>query len=157
MSKSVVPRGFSRFYVLSLLKERAMTGKEIMDETTKRSNGSWKPSPGLVYPLLGKLLEEGLIVEASNGGYVITQTGEKALQDYENTPANDMFGTVMRLGVYGRMMAQDISDRVISMIGMMREDISKLSADQKKKYRDFLRSELNRMEGDENQQQPTGV
>ena len=67
-SKSVVPRGFSRFYVLSLLKERPMTGKEIMEETAMRTEGAWKPSPGLVYPLLGKLLSGGCIEEVEEEG-----------------------------------------------------------------------------------------
>lgn len=125
-----------------------MTGKEIMDETAKRSNGSWKPSPGLVYPLLGRLLAEGLIAESEGGGYRITQEGEKALSQYQQTQGNfdQVFGTVMRLGVFGKMMAQDISDRVINVLGMMREDISKLTTEQRKKYKEFLRSELNRME-----------
>jgi DNA-binding PadR family transcriptional regulator len=47
-----------------MLKEKPMTGKEIMDETSNRTEGAWKPSPGLVYPLLGKLLSEGLIERA---------------------------------------------------------------------------------------------
>ena len=29
----------------------------------EQSQGIWKPSPGLIYPLLGRLLDEGLIEE----------------------------------------------------------------------------------------------
>ncbi len=68
MSKSVIPRGFSRFYLLSLLEEGPMTGMEIMVETDERTKGAWKPSPGLIYPLLGKLLAQGLLEEI-RGGY----------------------------------------------------------------------------------------
>jgi DNA-binding PadR family transcriptional regulator len=38
-----------------------MSGKEIIDKAIAESGGIWKPSPGLIYPLLGRLIEEGLI------------------------------------------------------------------------------------------------
>ena len=59
---SVVPRGFSRYFILELLKKKPHTGKEIIDSAVKQSDGIWKPSPGLIYPLLGRLLDEGLCV-----------------------------------------------------------------------------------------------
>ncbi len=58
---SAIPRGFSRHYILGLLEEEPMTGKEIIDKAILQSGGRWKPSPGLIYPMLGRLLEEGLI------------------------------------------------------------------------------------------------
>jgi hypothetical protein len=60
---SSVPRGFSRYFILELLKKKSHTGKEIIDYAVEQSNGIWKPSPGLIYPLLGRLLDEGLIEE----------------------------------------------------------------------------------------------
>ena len=63
---SVIPRGFSRQYILNLLKEKPMSGKEIIDFAIYESEGKWKPSPGLIYPMLGRLLEEGLISETEN-------------------------------------------------------------------------------------------
>jgi DNA-binding PadR family transcriptional regulator len=154
MSKSVVPRGFSRFYVLSLLKEKPMTGKEIMDETTRRSEGAWKPSPGLVYPLLGKLLSEGLVEEV-DGRYRTTAAGSARLDSYEG--AHDEFdrrlGGLIRIGLYGKFVAQDVVDKVISMTEMLREDITSLTEDQKVKYRTFLRSELQRLDEAEKRRQ----
>ena len=58
---SSVPRGFSRHFILETLKKKPHTGKEIIDFAIKQSEGKWKPSPGLIYPLLGRLLEEKLI------------------------------------------------------------------------------------------------
>ena len=64
---SSVPRGFSRHFILETLKKKPHTGKEIIDFAIKQSEGKWKPSPGLIYPLLGRLLEEKLIQETTGG------------------------------------------------------------------------------------------
>ena len=53
---SSVPRGFSRYFILELLKKNPHTGKEIIDYAVEQSNGIWKPSPGLIYPLLRKIV-----------------------------------------------------------------------------------------------------
>jgi hypothetical protein len=39
---SVIPRGFSRHYVLNLLKEKPMSCKEIIDYAIYESEGKWK-------------------------------------------------------------------------------------------------------------------
>ena len=70
---SSVPRGFSRFFILDLLKKKQYTGKELIDFAVKQSEGKWKPSPGLIYPLLGRLLDEKLIQETTGGKYKITK------------------------------------------------------------------------------------
>ena len=44
----VVPRGFSRYFILETLKEEAHTGKEIIEIAERKSKGVWKPSPGLI-------------------------------------------------------------------------------------------------------------
>ena len=74
---SMVPRGFSRYYILKQLMENPHTGKEIIDSAVEASAGNWKPSPGLIYPLLGRLLDEGLIEESENGKYQITDNGKR--------------------------------------------------------------------------------
>ncbi len=45
-------RGEVRSAVLALLAERPMHGYQIIREIEERSNGSWKPSAGSVYPTL---------------------------------------------------------------------------------------------------------
>ena len=81
---SSVPRGFSRYYILELLQKKPHTGKEIIDTAIKQSGGRWKPSPGLIYPLLGRLLEEELIEEAKNGKYQVSKKGKNTLNDLES-------------------------------------------------------------------------
>jgi DNA-binding PadR family transcriptional regulator len=154
ISTSLVPRGFSKFYVLSLLKERSMTGKEIMEETAKRTQGSWKPSPGLVYPLLGKLLSSGLVEEVDEGrGYRITKSGEELLSQYQRGQKefDNLSASLLRLGLFGQLMAKDAADKMISLMKGFREDISKLGKVQRAKYKKFLESELQRLDRTERQ------
>lgn len=73
-------RGDVRTAVLSLLAERPMHGYQIIREIEDRSGGSWKPSPGSVYPTLQLLTDEGLITaEESNGRktYSLTEEGRQ--------------------------------------------------------------------------------
>ena len=68
--------------------EQPHTGKEIIDSAVEASSGEWKPSPGLIYPLLGRLLDEGLIEESKNGKYQITDEGKTILTDLKNWKMN---------------------------------------------------------------------
>jgi DNA-binding PadR family transcriptional regulator len=74
-------RGDVRAAVLALLAEKPMHGYQIIQEIEERSGGSWKPSPGSVYPTLQLLADEGVIsAEESNGRktYSLTDEGRKA-------------------------------------------------------------------------------
>ncbi|SIT69141.1 PadR family transcriptional regulator [Microbacterium sp. RU33B] len=71
-------KGDVRAAVLALLAEKPMHGYQIIQEIEDRSGGSWKPSPGSVYPTLQLLADEGLILaEESNGRktYSLTEEG----------------------------------------------------------------------------------
>ncbi|MBS7627233.1 PadR family transcriptional regulator, partial [Candidatus Bathyarchaeota archaeon] len=49
---AMVPKGFLRYKVLKLLKEKPMAGSEIMGVIEEQTGGYWRPSPGSIYPLL---------------------------------------------------------------------------------------------------------
>lgn len=71
-------RGDVRAAVLALLAEKPMHGYQIIREIEERSDGTWKPSPGSVYPTLQLLADEGLIsFEESDGRktYSLTDAG----------------------------------------------------------------------------------
>ncbi|RZI92395.1 MAG: PadR family transcriptional regulator [Microbacterium sp.] len=81
---SRVGRGDVRAAILSLLAEKPMHGYQIIQQIEERSGGSWKPSPGSVYPTLQLLTDEGLIdVEESSGRktYSLTEEGRAAAED----------------------------------------------------------------------------
>ncbi|UCE29559.1 MAG: PadR family transcriptional regulator [Candidatus Bathyarchaeota archaeon] len=81
-----VPKGFLRYHVLKLLKERTISGSEIMQEIKEETNGRWKPSPGSIYPLLAWLQDNGYTIEVptKESGmkrYKLTEKGEQFLQE----------------------------------------------------------------------------
>ncbi len=51
-----------RAAILLLLEERAMHGYELIQQIAEKSNGTWKPSPGSIYPALSQLEDEGLVL-----------------------------------------------------------------------------------------------
>ena len=73
-------RGDVRSAVIALLAEQPMHGYQIIQEIGQRSGGSWKPSPGSVYPTLQQLEDEGLVRAQEQDGrrvYRLTDEGQK--------------------------------------------------------------------------------
>ncbi len=145
---SSVPRGFSRFYILELLKKKPYTGKEIIDAAVKQSEGIWKPSPGLVYPLLGRLLDEGLIEETNSGKYQITRKGKATADDLEaiNDIVKKQLDVLFRIGNVGRFAVMDILEKISSMGALLSSNVSYMTKEETSKYKKFLESELKKLE-----------
>ena len=145
---SSVPRGFSRYFILKVLKNKPHTGKEIIDLAVKQSDGIWKPSPGLIYPLLGRLLDEGLIEETKTGKYQITRKGKATSNDLEsiNDIVKKQLDVLFRIGNVGRFVAIDVIERIASMGSVLSSNISNLTKEETSKYKKFLESELKKME-----------
>ena len=148
---SSIPRGFSRHYVLNLLKDAPMTGKEIIDSAVLQSDGKWRPSPGLIYPMLGRLLEEGLIEEAENGRYRITLKGLDMASDVEsiNNIIQKQLDVMLRFGNVGKFMALDLIDRASAIGTALSSNLDKMTEQEKGKYRQFLVSELKKLDAQE--------
>jgi DNA-binding PadR family transcriptional regulator len=146
---SSIPRGFSRYFVLELLKEKTYTGKEIIDYAVEQSNGIWKPSPGLIYPLLGRLLDENLIQETKNGKYQLTKEGEETAKDVDkmNDIIKNQLEVLFRLGNVGRFVALDILEKISSMGSILSSNITNMTDEETQKYKEFLQSELDKMNG----------
>jgi DNA-binding PadR family transcriptional regulator len=78
-------RGDVRAAILSLLSEKSLNGYQIMQELEQRSRGSWRPSPGAVYPALQLLEDERLVqAESSSGGriYSLTDAGRTYVSEH---------------------------------------------------------------------------
>lgn len=90
---------FITIYTLHLLKNRGgLYGKEIINAIEDRFKGKWKPSHGLVYPILRELEAEGLVKGKWEGEgskkttrvYKITKLGLKAYEE-EKDRHEDLF------------------------------------------------------------------
>ena len=148
---SAIPRGFSRHYILGLLEEEPMTGKEIIDKATFQSGGKWKPSPGLIYPMLGRLLEEGLISETDSGKYKITSRGMDVAGDVDSVHniMQKQLDVVMRVGNVGKFVAMDMIDRLSSIGLTLSSNLDKMTDQERDKYKQFLLSELKKLQEQE--------
>ena len=145
---SSVPRGFSRYFILELLKSKSHTGKEIIDYAIEQSNGIWKPSPGLIYPLLGRLLDEGLIEEAKDGKYRLTKKGSETAEDVDkiNDIVKKQLEVLFRLGNVGRFVAMDLLEKIFAMGSILSSNVVNMTDEETKKYRKFLQDELKKID-----------
>jgi DNA-binding PadR family transcriptional regulator len=87
------PRGDVRAAILLLLAEEPMHGYQLMHAIGDRTQGVWAPSPGVIYPTINQLEDEGLVsVTAGAGRRVATLTGEGRTQvDALVAAGNDPF------------------------------------------------------------------
>jgi len=144
---SSVPRGFSRYFILELLKKKPHTGKEIINYAEEQSNGIWKPSPGLIYPLLGRLLDEGLIDETEDGRYQLTKKGDETAQDVDkvNVIVKKQLDVLFRLGNVGRFVAMDVLEKISVMGSILSSNFANMTEDETKRYKEFLELELKKI------------
>ena len=145
---SSIPRGFSRRYILELLTEQPMTGKEIIDKAIIQSEGKWRPSPGLIYPMLGRLLDEGLIDELENGKYKVTKKGLDMAADLQSTRnvLQKQMDLIFRIGNVGKFMTMDLIDRISTIGSTLSSNLDKMTQEEQSKYKQFLQNELRKLD-----------
>lgn len=148
---SSVPRGFSRYFILEALKKNPSTGKEIIDAAILQSGGKWKPSPGLIYPLLGRLLDENLIEETKDGKYQITRRGRSMTDDLEtlNKIVKNQLDVMFRVGSIGKFVAMDLLERVTSIGNSLSSNVANMTKEETAKYKKFLELEIQKLESAE--------
>jgi DNA-binding PadR family transcriptional regulator len=124
-----------------------MTGKEIIDKAIVQTGGKWKPSPGLIYPLLGRLLGEGLIEEHENGRYRVTKKGISISSDIKSAHniIQKHLEVVFRIGNMGRFMTMDLLDRLSAIGSTLSSNLDRMTEEEKNKYKEFLVNELNKL------------
>ena len=55
------PRGLLHFYALLSIARKPMRGYDLIREIEVKTDGAWRPGPGAVYPVLQKLVRQGLV------------------------------------------------------------------------------------------------
>jgi DNA-binding PadR family transcriptional regulator len=73
-----------QFYILHRIALGPTHGYEIAQAIEEKTEGAWRPAPGSIYPMLRKLVEEGLIRINTPSK---TKSSETAQRVYEITPA----------------------------------------------------------------------
>ncbi len=61
------PRGLLMHYALYKIAQRPSHGYEILQDIESRTEGAWRPGAGSIYPMLKKMVEEGLISDEPSG------------------------------------------------------------------------------------------
>ena len=82
-------RGDIRTAILVALTEEPMHGYQIIQSIEKSTRGSWKPSPGSIYPTLQLLSDEGLVTSEQVGErkvYSLTDAGREAAAEFASGP-----------------------------------------------------------------------
>jgi len=85
-------RGEIRYLVLDAIRDQSRHGYEVIQHIESRAKGSYRPSPGVIYPTLQMLEELGLAQIVEPGGrkaYQITDAGRTDLE--QNTRSVEDF------------------------------------------------------------------
>ncbi|MDB5887292.1 MAG: PadR family transcriptional regulator, partial [Rhodocyclales bacterium] len=76
--------GSLRYVVLQLIAEQARHGYEIIKAIETQVGGGYSPSPGVIYPLLSLLEDQGYVAVTPEGNkklHAITAEGQKHLDE----------------------------------------------------------------------------
>ena len=74
------PKGLLRHYILHKISQKPIHGYEIIQDIDSKTEGAWKPGAGSLYPILKKLVRDGLIKSDTSG------TEEPTRRVYHITP-----------------------------------------------------------------------
>src|SRR5690349_917353 len=83
-------RGAVRYLVLDALRDVTAHGYEIMAKIETKTNGAYRPSPGVIYPTLQLLEELGHVkvtVKDDKKVYAITAAGTRELEEHRDDVA----------------------------------------------------------------------
>ena len=123
MMAPVFAYGQLRLYLLSLLESGPKHGYELITALSDRFGGTYRPSPGTVYPRLARLEEEGLVERTEDGRkgtYALTDAGRREVEARRGDLAaleGDLAETV-------RGLAERVRDEVRGSMSGLRADLA---------------------------------
>jgi DNA-binding PadR family transcriptional regulator len=130
--------------ILQLVAEKPSYGYEIIKAIEERLSGGYAPSPGVVYPTLTLLEEEGYATVSSTEGskklYTVTPLGQEFLKTNEGA-IKAILGRMEQAGkAFGRGRSPQIM-RAMMNLGFalkMRASQGNLTAEQTRKITDAI-------------------
>jgi DNA-binding PadR family transcriptional regulator len=111
--------GELRLVILALLAEKPSYGYELIKAIEERLSGGYAPSPGVVYPTLTLLEEEGFATVSSSESnkklYTVTEQGQQYLKTNQAT-VKAIFGRMEQAGkVFGRGRSPQIMRALMNL------------------------------------------
>jgi DNA-binding PadR family transcriptional regulator len=136
--------GELRFVILKLIADKPSYGYEIIKEIEERLSGAYAPSPGVVYPTLTMLEEEGYATVSSAEGskklYAATERGLEYLEE-NKVILKAIFGRMEKAGkVFGRGRSPQIMRAIMNLRYALkiRTERGNLSAEQIRKVAEAI-------------------
>lgn len=136
--------GELRLVILALLAEKPSYGYEIIKAIEERLSGGYAPSPGVVYPTLTLLEEEGYAtVTSAEGGkklYTVTEAGQEFLKTNQAT-IKAIFGRMEQASkAFGRGRSPQIMRAIANLMFAlkMRAGQGNLTAEQTRKIAEAI-------------------
>jgi DNA-binding PadR family transcriptional regulator len=117
----VFAHGQLRLYLLALLESGPKHGYELITALTDRFGGTYRPSPGTIYPRLARLEDEGLVTRSDEGRkatYALTDAGRAELAARQGDLADLEEG-----------IAESVRDRAVHVRDDVRGSMANLRAD----------------------------
>lgn len=100
--KSILP-----YYVMGLLAHGEVYGKQVLEAVSTMTRGGWRPSPGLIYPLLQKIVRLGYATQRLDDSqghprriYKLTPAGKKALLQMQQEIGERLQRTIEILSIH---------------------------------------------------------
>lgn len=109
-------RGGIKFVILDLLKEHPRHGYDIIQEIEAGSGGFYTPSPGVIYPTLQALEDQGYVRDSTEESgkrvYAITDEGLAYLEQHGEEAREQRSRMASR---FGRISREDLHETVRDM------------------------------------------
>ena len=119
----VFAHGQLRLYLLALLEQGPRHGYELITALADRFGGTYRPSPGTIYPRLARLEEEGLVRrsdEQRRSTYGLTDAGRAEL----DARRGDLAQLEENLAETVRTLADQVRDDVRGSMQGLRADLA---------------------------------
>lgn len=136
--------GHLRLVILQLIADKPSYGYELIKAIEDRLSGGYAPSPGVVYPTLTMLEEEGLATVTSTDGakklYAATEQGKEYLKT-NRAVLKAIFGRMEQAGrMWGRGRSPQIERAILNLrlALKMRVERGDLSSEQLSKIAEAL-------------------
>ncbi|OWP56468.1 MAG: hypothetical protein B2I17_05195 [Thermoplasmatales archaeon B_DKE] len=143
-------RGIIFFIILIMAKDGPIYGSQVANKIYEKTDGTWKPSPGSIYPALKHLEHRGFIQKYDEDGkvmYSLTKKGSVFTSKITERHSERMHMFRMMGRLWTEMMSPDEMTKFIisstkNVTSYLNENLEKIKASMEtpKEYEVFLMS-----------------